>query len=168
MIGRLTTAALALLVGVGAQSAWAQDVRIYVFIKADPSGFVDADSKDRQDTLTDLRKALSKKKGLSVVDDPKAAGVSVEILGRGFEETGGLNVRSPLELGPDLKPNREMTIRSRLLVGDYETPIVAQNSPGALFQSGRWQDLAGKLANQIEKWVKDNRSKLLERPTNSR
>lgn len=152
--------ALTLLLALPVAAA-AQDVTVYIRAAGDDAPFVDADLQARRDTAADLRQALRKTKGIVLVDDPARAVLTVEIVSRGLEATGSLERKGVYEIGPDIKATKEMTIRARLLAPqNYTTELVAQRDRSQYFESGRWRDLATRLARQLDRWVKTNRATL--------
>lgn len=160
----MTTAFLvfALIAGVVSDD---EAVRIFVFTQVNAEGFVDQPTKHRQDSVQDLRKALADKRGILVVDNEATADLRVEVLGRAYEPTGTKSTQVlPGAYGPQAKTSDDSipVIRARLTAGTYVLDIDS-GTVEAPFQSLRWQDKAKNLARQIEKWVKDNRSRL--RPT---
>jgi hypothetical protein len=65
-----------------------EPIKVFVFSAADPEGFVDANSQQRHDSVEDLRKDLSKNSFIQIVSVQGTADVTLEVLGRGHEETG--------------------------------------------------------------------------------
>jgi hypothetical protein len=121
---------------LAALTADAPPVRIYVFTKADPSGFVDPASTRRTDSVKVLREALSKRKGLTLVDDPASAHVQIEVTASGYEGTGETSGRaSPTAIGTvtTTSATEVKVIRATLRVGttpQNRIPASALSSQG--------------------------------------
>lgn len=160
--GQLTKAChLLFVLSLLASPALAQGkaVKLHVsFLATDDTGFVTAESKDRQAVLTQVLKRLSKAKGLVVVVDSGAA-VTVNIVSHENKGTGASETKTSA-LGvalqtPALKETteiREVTIRAVLTFGDYNTDLVGV---------GRYDSIAeDKLVTLINAWVKDNAEKI--------
>jgi len=133
----------------------ARQWRFHVFTEPNPGGFVDPDLKQREDSIKDMVKSLSKKEDLAGCRAANGGGCRVEILGRGREETG-----AELTFGAETSKEKKAALRARLVVGEYSTELVAQSDGRIL---GQWGEVAGKLAKQIEKWVDTNYAKIIER-----
>jgi hypothetical protein len=128
---------------------------VYLFTKTSETGFVDATSNRRADSVKDLRKVLMKE-GLKLVDDPRAALV-IEVLESapvltGWQTTirGGFGQTSSVA-------DKKAMVRVSLTVGDYQTEIVGYNS--STFASP-WASAAAAVANQVDQWLRDNRAQV--------
>ena len=64
-------------------------VRAFVFTETSPSGQPDDDERGRLDAVKEMREALAKKKGISVVDNRADATLLVEVVGRELRDEGG-------------------------------------------------------------------------------
>ena len=105
---------------------------VYCAGAASPDGF---QSPDVADSARDLRGALAgKKKTLRLVDDPRAADVQVIVDGR---------------QGGELK-----TVYATLVAGAHEERLVGSDD---LF----WTFAANAVADQVERWLKFNRVRLM-------
>ncbi len=138
------------------------NVRVYVFTQA--SEFTDKATQERQDSVTDLRKALAERKGLMVVEDDATAQIKVEVLGRGYESRGTTSTYatpSPGGAQGVTIDDKVVVLRARLVVGTYALDIDSGLTSN-MFTSNTWKNKADKLAKQIEKWVRENREKLTQ------
>jgi len=128
-------------------------ITVYVFTSAPASGFVDEASKHRADATKELTDKLRKKKSITVVEMREGADVVVEVKSAAIA-AGALHSRvNPLGGGIKTSAQKEYHIETSLSVGDYSTPITAQ----ATFTS----IATGKIADDVEKWVKENRDRVL-------
>ncbi len=146
-----------LLAAVTAQD----DQRIRVYLKApDASGFVDETTKGQRDTFADLSARLAKKKQLKVVESAEQADVVLEILDRDIKDTGGSStstVRAPTGLLSSTSKDTTKAVTIQLSAGTYRTTFT-----GTADQLiGAWKYIAGKLADSVEKWAKENASQVL-------
>jgi hypothetical protein len=134
-------------------------IRVFVFVASNSNGFSDPGQKDRNDSLEDLKKDLGKK--LIVTDRREDADVTVELVGRGYQnpQTVGKTARA---FGDATGKNRVATVSVTIAAGDYSATIDGQND-GRL--TNVWRTAAGDTAKKIEAWVQDNREKLLSRRT---
>lgn len=139
------------------------EVKVFVFTAPTPEGFIDQDSKQRSDSVKDVRVALTKKRGLIVVDEKEVADISVEVMGRGWKETGETTTSTialpPLAgggLSSRTSADKDMDLVVRLRAGSYETVLHSQN------EAIIWRVHAGEIAKKVEKWVKDNNAMVLK------
>ena len=162
-IGRLVVGIVVALFAYAADASAQDLIRVHVVPPTAEGGFVDDTLKGQQDSFADLTERLRKSKTLTVVDDPAVADVTLEIRGRGWKATsitGDVITEKDVVLSPAARDLRkEVTIV--LKAGTYEKALSAQNSQ--VF--GAWKAIAGRLASDVEKWVKDNRTQLLSRRT---
>jgi len=151
------------VVGSAGLACWAfareatQDITVFVSAATDASGFV---SPDATDSAKDLSDALRKKKGLRLVDRKERADVWIRI-DRRFTRNRDSGGR--LEVDVD---NATATIRQRpveegvlvatLSVGDYSTEVTAA-------AAWTWKSIAGQLAKAVERWINENRERVLAR-----
>jgi hypothetical protein len=155
----LIVAALLLAVPAVAQTS------VYVFTQE--AEFVDEGSKQRADTVEDLRKALNKKKALTVVETEGEAQIVLEVLARGRESTGkrmGTMINRPPLAGGGIWTSSEdvMTgaIAVALTVDSYSTELTAEADQAF----GKWTAMANDIAKQVERWTKDNAVALVAEP----
>lgn len=147
-------AALVLLTlppGAAAQGS----VNVYVFAKPDPSGFVEREQKAREDSVKDITRAFDRKK-VWPVSNAQDAKVSLEVLGRGYEDTGRTSSQSVAAFGSlwtDSKPQTIPTIHAVLRYLDYEKPLTCQ-------WSGDWLSVAKRCVSQVQRWIADNRARI--------
>ncbi len=136
------------------------DVTVYVFTAKEGSGFTDVNQAARADALTHLKAELDRKKTIAVVDDPRAADFTMEILGSARKETGNERTTGS---GPGLfgtisrtTKEKHQTIHAILIAGEYTLQFEG-SAPTRMKQA------AGAVADGVEKWVKQNRKLLEER-----
>src|SRR5579871_4113053 len=73
---------------VHAQKKSSEPIKVFIFTAANEGGFVDPAQKQRNDSVEDLKKALDKKDLVQIVTQKDDADLTLEVLGRGGEETG--------------------------------------------------------------------------------
>lgn len=138
--------------------AWAQaPVRIFVFTA--PAEFVDDASAARTDAMADLVRALRDKPSIVLAPQREEADLVLEVLGRTSEETGGeTTTRGGFGLGPSLNTTQDHTtrIQARLTAGTYSTDLVGD----AGMRLRRFA--ASDLAKKVERWVRDNRERIVK------
>lgn len=129
-------------------------LRVYVFTVTDPSGFIDQQTKGRQDAVaqTKLWITAMEKKRFVVVEDRETADLVLEITGLVTQkETNSLAVMSNA-LNPK-RPQVDTDVRrtyrlATLTVGDYSTELRA----GLGARSG--------LVDPLKRWVELNAAKI--------
>lgn len=130
-------------------------VRVYMKPPAD-QGFVDATSKGQRDTFNDLKEQLAKKALLELVEAPEQADVTISILDRDFaRETGKTSTsttRGIIGLNSTTEKDTTLAVTILLSAGEYKRELSASDKR----LIGPWKAIAGKLANQVEKWAKEN------------
>lgn len=146
-------------------SAQDRNVTLYVFTKTNHTGFVDAASQRLQDSVKDVREALAKKKGITLVDDATAATVALEIVGSATETATGRPIKEQKgglfgqTLGDD------QTVHGKLTVGAYATDLIGDAKGRTSFGGfGGWKNAAKDLADRVADWVKVNRVRLGSEP----
>jgi hypothetical protein len=148
-VGTVATIALcAVLSGGQASTNGKESVRIYVFATAtataDGSTTPDEAHQATAAAVRDLRDAIRRKAGLSVVDDRAQADVVVEITGRDEQEgDGGFG-------GIKLTPLVTTTIRLHVTSGHHATDL---NGTGP----GTGSRAAKDAADRLLKWIVRNR-----------
>jgi len=151
----------ALTFALVAATAHAQ-ARVYVYTNSDPSGIVDDAAKGRADVVRDIVGKLKGKRAVTVVGDQGHADLTLEILSRGYEDIGAATAsRIPGTGVTQAYSNKRAAIHARLrsLNVDYSTEIVG-GAPGTYLNA--WGSAAGDLAAKVEKFVKENKDKLVE------
>jgi hypothetical protein len=143
---------LAAFLGQGTSTQAAQAPQLpRVYVHTEPSG-EPSELRDRQQSVKDLRSALTaKKKNLVVVDDEERADLDVEILGR---TTSVPKVRIGLA-PPGGGPARVVRLRLKLTRGDESVELTNKNTP---IEANRgWQSAAEDLAKQIDTWILEHK-----------
>ena len=116
-------------------------VRAYVFTDRSPSGQTSPEEQGRLEAVKEMREALSKKKGISIVDNRADATLLVEVLDREQREEpgGGFGGKSITKMGDTI-------IRLHLRSGNDETDIKGMGQ-------GTWGRAAKDAADRILKWI---------------
>ena len=116
-------------------------VRAYVFTETSASGQVSPDERGRLDAVKEMREALAKKKGITVVDDRANATLFVEVLDReqGEEPAGPFGGKSITKMGDTI-------IRLHIRSGKDEADIKGLGQ-------GSWGRAAKDAADRILKWI---------------
>jgi hypothetical protein len=123
-------------------------------------GFVtpDPNPKAKLDSVKDLKKNLVKK--VRLVDRQEDADVVLEVLARGGEATGDTTTNRDALGQVHSRQDSVALVRVALIVGDYTTEIDGRSfgPPSGL---GAWNRAAIEVADQVDKWIKENQTKLL-------
>lgn len=116
-------------------------VRVYVFTETAPSGSKTADDTERLAAVTDMRDALKRKKGVTVVDDRAQANVVMEVTGRERrdEPQGSFGGKSITRMGDTI-------IRLRVKSGSEESELKGMGL-------GTWARAANDAAERFVKWI---------------
>lgn len=144
-----------------AQKSESRPVRVYVFTAAPEGGFVDEGSKQRADSLKDLREALGKKKKVAtLVEDRSLAEMTLEVVNRDRALTGNTSSRVDPVFGGSVKTtaDRAETVRVGLTVGDYSTEVIGACPQGQVVRC--WRTAANDAAGKVEDWIKDNATRI--------
>ena len=127
------------------------DAPLKVCVSAgDGSGFVQPDARD---SARDLVGALRNKRSVQIVDDCKNADVRVRVDKR-FTRDSGSAIATGSGTVAAAAAVEEQVVVATLMVGDYSTEVVG-------IDWWSWKSAAGKLAGNIEKWIKENRKQIL-------
>jgi hypothetical protein len=116
-------------------------VRVYVYTSTSASGQPTEEEQGRLAAVEDLRDALRKKKGLTLVTDRSQAQIQVEVTGREQREppSGGFGGKTITNLG-------DFIIRARVAAGDEQTELKG-------IGHGTWGRAAKDAADRILKWI---------------
>jgi len=106
----------------------ATSVRVYVFTATAASGEHDEEEKGRLDAVREMCDALEKKKGITVVDAPTTANVTMEVLSREMrdEPAGAFGGKSITRMGDTI-------IRLHLKSGNEESDLKGMGLKDALY-----------------------------------
>jgi hypothetical protein len=138
----------------------AEPIKVFIFTAANEGGFVDPGQKQRIDSVEDLKKALEKKDLVQIVGQREGADITLEVLGRGGEETGSATTsRGPYGTWNTSK-DTVATVRVGLRAGTYSTLVEGHND-GRI--TNVWRTAANNAAKRIENWIKDNHDNLIAR-----
>jgi hypothetical protein len=116
-------------------------VRAFVFTATSAGGQPTPEEQGRLDAVRDMREALEKKKGISLVADRACANLLVEVVGReqGEEPQGGFGGKSVTRMGDTI-------IRLHIKSGDAESELKGMGQ-------GTWGRAAKDAADRIVKWI---------------
>ena len=116
-------------------------VRVYVFTETAASAARSADESERAEAVGDMRDALKRKKGITVVDDRAQANVMMEVTGRERrdEPQGAFGGKSITRMGDTI-------IRLRVKSGDAEAELKGMGL-------GTWSRAANDAAERFLKWI---------------
>lgn len=116
-------------------------VRAYVFTATEGAGDRTEEQQGRLDAVRELRDALAKKKGITIVNDRESANLLVEVLGREQrdEPAGPFGGKTITRMGDTI-------IRVRLKAGDEESDLKGMGQ-------GTWGRAAKDAADRILKWI---------------
>lgn len=116
-------------------------VRAYVFTEIAAGGERSDDEKGRLDAVRELKDALEKKKGISLVDDRAAATLVIEVTGREQKD----DVQGPFG-GKAITPLGDTIIRFHVSSGGQESDLKGMGQ-------GTWGRAAKDAADRILKWI---------------
>ncbi|HET7694387.1 MAG TPA: hypothetical protein VFK57_01665 [Vicinamibacterales bacterium] len=116
-------------------------VRVYVFTETAASGARTPEEAERLEAVGDVREALRRKKGITIVDTREEANVLVEVTGRERrdEPPGAFGGKSITRMGDTI-------IRLRVKSGDDETELKGMGL-------GTWGRAANDAADRFMKWI---------------
>jgi hypothetical protein len=133
---------LAMFVMGGPQGAdTVTTVRAFVFTATGASGEHSPEEQGRLDAVREVREALQKKKGITLVDNRADANLTIEVTSReqGEEPGGGFGGMSITKMG-------DTVIRLHLKSGDEESDLKGMGQ-------GTWGRAAKDAADRIVKWI---------------
>jgi hypothetical protein len=133
---------LAMFATVGLQGVDKETtVRAFVFTATGASGEHTPEEQGRLDAVRDVREALDKKKGITIVDSRAAANLFIEVLSREQREEpgGGFGGKTITRMGDTI-------IRLHLQSGDEESDLKGMGQ-------GTWGRAAKDAADRIVKWI---------------
>ena len=116
-------------------------VRVYVYTETAANSTRSADETERLGAVADMRDALRRKKGITVVDDRAQANVEMEVLGRERREEppGAFGGKSVTRMGDTI-------IRLRVKSGSEEAELKGMGL-------GTWGRAANDAAERFVKWI---------------
>jgi hypothetical protein len=116
-------------------------VRVFVFTDTSSSATRSAEESERLEAVADMRDALKRKKGITVVDDRAQANVQMEVTGRERREepAGSFGGKSVTRMGDTI-------IRVRVTSGAEETELKGMGL-------GTWSRAANDAAERFLKWI---------------
>jgi hypothetical protein len=116
-------------------------VRAYVFTDTAASGQSSPDQQGRLDAVREVKEALAKKKGISVVDTREDATLFVEITGREQKD----DAQGPFG-GKSITSFGDTIIRMHISSGGQESDLKGMGQ-------GTWGRAAKDAADRILKWI---------------
>jgi hypothetical protein len=141
----LAVALCALVSGGQAKTDGKESVRIYVFATQSPGDASDEAQERRLLAVRELRDALRRKAGLTVVDDRAQADVFVEVTDREEQSLGEGGFG-----GAKLTKLVTTTIRLHVVAGDHDTEMKGTGT-------GAGTRAAKDAADRLLKWIARNR-----------
>lgn len=116
-------------------------VRVFVFTQVTSPASPTDDEVERRAAVDDMRDALKRKKGITVVDEPAEANVEMEVTGRERrdEPAGSFGGKSITRMGDTI-------IRLRVKSGDDEAELKGMGL-------GTWSRAANDAAERFLKWI---------------
>lgn len=116
-------------------------VRVFVFTETSASGARTPDDTERLEAVSDMRDALKRKKGITVVDEREKANVFMEVTGRERrdEPQGAFGGKSITRMGDTI-------IRVRVKSGEDETELKGMGL-------GTWARAANDATERFLKWI---------------
>lgn len=134
---------------VGAQTA--ELVRVFVEAGDGASDFVEPGAKDSSD---DVIKALRGRKGIAVVESVSESDVTIRVLRR-IDSRGRQS--ATIATGPTTSIEViGFAVVARMSVDSYSQELVG-------IHTRSWGASAGNLAQQVEKWIRENKARVLKR-----
>ena len=116
-------------------------VRVFVFTHISSPTRPTEEEVERRAAVDDMREALKRKKGITVVDEPTQANVEMEVTGRERrdEPAGSFGGKSVTRMGDTI-------IRLRVKSGNDETELKGMGL-------GTWSRAANDGAERFVKWI---------------
>jgi len=116
-------------------------VRAFVYTATGASGQPTPEEKGRLDAVRDMRDALEKKKGITLVNTPETANLMIEVISREAREepVGGFGGKSVTRMGDTI-------IRLRVKSGGEESDLKGMGQ-------GTWGRAAKDAAERVVKWI---------------
>jgi hypothetical protein len=153
----------------GAQAQNGPKVKVFVATHKDPSGFVDTRTRDMDDSIKDVREAITKKKNtaLQVVEAEDQADIILEMVERKLVERRG-STSTNTTYSKDGKSASSTTTTTKehdvvltavMHVGDYANELSGRCDLGYMF-GGPYRKAASELVGSLEDWVKANYTRL--------
>jgi hypothetical protein len=142
-------------------------LRVYVFTQeVRPGNPVPPDQKARQDSVTDLKTSLARRRQmLASATAPEKADLTLEVLGREFRETGEVVTLFP-KFGGDLGPAPFATPARRAFVFVRVNVVGRASSVNIVGGGPGWTYAAEGALQSVEKWFNGNDDKLERRAKN--
>ena len=138
------TVLLAMFAAVGSQGAdKVTTVRAFVYTATGASGQHTPEEQGRLDAVRDVRDALGKKKGITLVDSREGANLLIEVISR--EERVEPGAAGPFG-GKTVTRMGDTIIRLHLKSGDEESDLKG-------IGQGTWGRAAKDAADRILKWI---------------
>lgn len=116
-------------------------VRAYVYTETSASGENSIEEQGRLQAVKEMREALSKKKGISLVDTRADATLLIEVTGREQQDGGGGGFG-----GKQITPMGDTIIRLHLKSGDEESDLKGMGQ-------GTFGRAAKDAAERVMKWI---------------
>jgi hypothetical protein len=139
----MTILAMFLAVAIGWQGAdKGTTVRVFVFTSTAAGGAPTPEEQGRLDAVQDMREALERRKGITLVDDRAAANVTMEVVGREQKEEPGAGAFG----GKSITRMADTIIRLRLKAGAEESDLKGMGQ-------GTWGRAAKDAAERFVKWI---------------
>ena len=116
-------------------------VRVFIFTQTASASASSPEERGRLDAVRDMREALEREKGITLVSDRAEANVTMEVVGREQREepSGGFGGKSITRMGDTI-------IRLRVKAGDEESDIKGMGR-------GTWGRAAKDAADRFVKWI---------------
>jgi hypothetical protein len=135
------------------------DLKVHVFTRIDPSGFVDAAQKQRVDSARALRKVFtkdSKRFNSVLVESPEEAHISIEVTSAAMEDLGDRAVWSPATgFFGGSHVSRRPIIRTEISVDGHTIELVSPKN------ARNWETAAAMFQKIFREWVDTNTDRLL-------
>jgi hypothetical protein len=136
-----------------------EDIRVYVFAAEGPAKFTDADSKDRRDSVADVKNVLARAH-FTTVDSLSRANLSIEV--EGGYMPAGTTTRSKRTgaFSSRMSPDDVAAVRLTVVAGDRSTTIIGTSLSGPVIchchPYGTWPEAAVAAESQLDTWVQSN------------